>query len=105
MSDRINTFKQMLETDAANTMVMFGLANEYFKAEKYVDAIKALETYLKFETDEGAAYGMLAKAFESENEPEKAANAYKKGIEVSLANGHPSMAEDYRMTLEMDYSD
>ncbi|MCB1025125.1 MAG: tetratricopeptide repeat protein [Acidobacteria bacterium] len=105
MSDRIAVFKQMLESDPENPMVLFGLANEYLKAGKNTEAIDRLEEYLKFETDEGAAYGMLANAYESLGEKEKARSAYEKGIEVSLANGHPSMASDYKMTLEMDYSD
>ena len=105
MSDRIEVFKQMLETDPENTMVMFGLANEYLKAENYADGIETLEKYLKFGTDEGAAYGMLAKAYEATDESEKAKAAYEKGIEVSMANGHPTMAEDYRHTLEIDYVD
>ena len=43
----------MLESDPDNTMVMFGLANEYLKAENYADGIAILEKYLEFETDEG----------------------------------------------------
>ncbi len=105
MSDRTEVFKQMLEAEPENTMVLFGLANEYLKAENYADGIETLEKYLKFETDEGAAYGMLAKAYEATGESEKAKAALEKGIEVSLAHGHPSMAEDYRQTLEFDYED
>ena len=55
--------------------------------------------------DEGNAYGMLAKAYEKTGNSEKAKAALKKGIEVSNAHGHPSMAQDYQMTLEMDYAD
>lgn len=95
----------MLESDSQNPMVLFGLANEYLKAGDNDAAIKTLEHYLKFETDEGAAYGMLAKAYEAVGNEEKARAAYEKGIEVSIANGHPSMASDYRMTLEIDYAE
>ncbi len=105
MSDRIEVFKQMLETDADNTMVMFGLANEYLNAENYADGIKTLEDYLQKADDEGAAYGMLAKAYEKMGDAEKARAAYEKGIEVSLAHGHPTMAEEYRETLELDYAE
>ncbi len=105
MSDRIETFKQMLEADPDNSMVLFGLANEYLKAGNTADAIKTLEEYLNKADDEGAAYGMLAKAYERIGEREKARNAYEKGIEVSMSHGHPSMASDYRMTLDMDYGE
>lgn len=95
----------MLEADPENTMVMFGLANEYQKAEMTEETIEALEKYLAIADDEGAAYGMLARAYEQSGDSEKAKAAYEKGIEVSLAHGHPSMAEDYRFTLENDYED
>ncbi len=95
----------MLESDPANTMVLFGLANEYLKAENYSEGVAALENYLNQADDEGAAYGMLAKAYEKLGQSEKAKAAYERGIEVATRHGHPSMAQDYRMTLELDYAD
>ncbi|MEZ5345435.1 MAG: tetratricopeptide repeat protein [Pyrinomonadaceae bacterium] len=105
MSDRIAVFKQMLESDPENPVVLFGLANEYLKNGDNKEAIRTLEAYLKFETDEGAAYGMLARAYEATGDEESAVAAYKKGIDVSIAHGHPSMASEYKMTLEIDYAD
>jgi Putative Zn-dependent protease, contains TPR repeats len=105
MQNRIEVFKQMLEADPDNTMVLFGLANEYQKTEDWQKVIETLEKYLAKADDEGAAYGMLAKAYEKVGDREKARAAYEKGIEVSMRHGHPSMAQDYRITLEMDYAD
>lgn len=105
MQNRIEVFKQMLETDPGNAMVLFGLANEYQKLEDWQNTIATLEDYLTKADDEGAAYGMLAKAFEHIKEREKARQTYEKGIEVSMAHGHPTMANDYRMTLDLDYAD
>ncbi len=104
MQNRIEVFKQMLEADPGNTMVMFGLAKEYEKVGQFGEMITLLEDYLIKADDEGNAYGMLAKAYEKQGELEKAKAAYEKGIEVSNAHGHPSMAQDYQMTLETDYS-
>jgi predicted Zn-dependent protease len=105
MQNRIEVFKQMIEADPTNTMVLFGLANEYQKAEDWQKTIEILEEYLAKADDEGNAYGMLAKAYEKVGEREKAIAAYEQGIEVSNAHGHPSMANDYRMTLDLDYAD
>lgn len=105
MQNRIEVFKQMLESDPNNSMVLFGLANEYQKTGDWQNTIAALEDYLTKADDEGAAYGMLAKAYEQTGMREKARAAYEKGIEVSMAHGHPSMANDYRMTLDLDYGD
>lgn len=105
MQNRIEVFEQMLETDPENTMVMFGLAKEYEKLGRHEDVIRVLEQYLAKADDEGNAYGTLAKAYELSGSREKAVETYKKGIEVSMAHGHPSMANDYRMTLEMDLAE
>ncbi len=95
----------MLESDPENTLVRFGLANEYLKAEQYEDAIAALNDYLQRADDEGAAFGMLARAYEKVSRREEAREAYQRGIEAAELHGHPSMAEEYRMTLEADYAD
>jgi predicted Zn-dependent protease len=105
MQNRIEVFKQMLESDPDNSMVLFGLANEYQKIEDWQKTIETLEIYLAKADDEGAAYGMLAKAYERIGEREKARESYEKGIDVSNAHGHPSMAQDYRMTLDLDYAE
>lgn len=104
-ASRIETFRQMLESDPDNVMVRFGLANEYLKAEQYEAAIAALEDYLRRADDEGAAYGMLARALEKVGRREDARRAYERGISAAQKHGHPSMAEDYRMTLATDYED
>jgi predicted Zn-dependent protease len=105
MSSRIEAFEQMLATDPDNAMVLFGLAKEYEKAERHEEVIDALAKYLRLHNDEGNAYGMLARAYERAGKRDEARRTYKRGIEAATAHGHPSMAEDYRMTLETDYAD
>ena len=105
MESRIDNFRKMLESDPENTLVRFGLANEYLKAERYEEAIAALNDYLQRADDEGAAFGMLARAYERTGRRDLAREAYQRGIEAANLHGHPSMAEDYRMTLESDYQD
>ncbi len=95
----------MLEADSDNTMVMFGLAKEYEKTGQHADVISTLEAYLAKADDEGNAFGTLAKAYELSGNREKAIEIYKKGIDVAMAHGHPSMANEYRMTLDLDFAD
>src|SRR5688500_7433248 len=102
MTDRIEVFEQMLAADPSNTMVMFGLAKEYEKLGRHEDVIRILEGYLSKADDEGNAYGVLANAYLQNGDREKAIESYKKGIEVSMAHGHPSMANEYKMTLDLD---
>lgn len=103
MTDRIEVFKEMLSADPLNTMVMFGLAKEYEKLGRHPDVIGLLEDYLAKADDEGNAYGTLARAYELSGQREKAVAVYKKGIDVAIAHGHPSMANEYKMTLDLDF--
>ena len=105
MSERITVFRQMLADDPSNTMVMFGLAKEYEKLGEHVEVIKLLEQYLENGDDEGNAYGVLANAYAQTGDRQRAKETYQKGIEVSTAHGHPSMANEYRMTLDLDFAD
>ncbi|MBX3291671.1 MAG: tetratricopeptide repeat protein [Acidobacteria bacterium] len=105
MQDRIEVFEQMLAADPENTMVMFGLAKEYEKAGDHQKVIELLESYLSKADDEGNAYGTLAQAYRSTGQRDKAIETYRKGIEVSLAHGHPSMANEYRMTIDLDFAE
>ncbi|HEY0405997.1 MAG TPA: tetratricopeptide repeat protein [Pyrinomonadaceae bacterium] len=102
---RIDAFVKMLESDPDNALVRFGLANEYLKAERWEEAIKALTEYLQRADDEGAAFGMLARAYERVGMKDAARESYQRGIEAAELHHHPSMAEDYRMTLATDYQD
>jgi predicted Zn-dependent protease len=95
----------MLEAEPSNTMVMFGLAKEYEKQGQWNDVIEILERYLAAGDDEGNAYGTLATAYMQTGDRDKAIKTLKKGIDVSLAHGHPSMANEYKMTLDLDYAD
>jgi len=102
-ASRIEIFEQMLAGDPANTTVLFGLAKEYEKAGEGNKLIDALERYLAAADDEGNAYGMLARAYERANQPDKARASYQRGIEVANAHGHPGMAEEYRQILESEF--
>lgn len=105
MQNRTEVFEQMLAADPSNTMVMFGLAKEYEKVGDHTKVIELLENYLAASDDEGNAYGVLANAYLKSGNREKAIETYQKGIDVSMAHGHPSMANEYRMTLDLDLAD
>lgn len=103
--NRIEVFEQMIEADPSNTMVMFGLAKEYEKLGQHAEVIRVLEDYLSRADDEGNAYGTLAGAYALSGDRDKAIETYKRGIDVSMAHGHPSMANEYRMALDLDFGD
>jgi predicted Zn-dependent protease len=100
MTDRIELFKNMLAADPDNAMVLFGLANEYQKKSDWPNVIATLEEYLSKADDEGAAYGMLARAYMQTGQTDKAKAALEKGISTALSHGHPTMAGEFRQALD-----
>ena len=102
-TSRIDIFKQMLVSDPVNTSILFGLAKEYEKTGKTAEMIETLERYLAISDDEGNAFGMLARAYETSGQREKAKETYQRGIGVAAAHGHPSMAEEYRSIVESEF--
>jgi tetratricopeptide (TPR) repeat protein len=103
-TSRIDIFKQMLVSDPINSSILFGLAKEYEKTGQTEEMIETLERYLAISDDEGNAHGMLARAYEKIGRVGKARETYQRGIEAATQHGHPSMAEEYRASLESDLS-
>ncbi len=104
-ASRVEIFRLMLESDPDNTAVMFGLAKEYEKEGRWGDCIDTLTDYLQRADDEGNAYGMLAAAYIKLGNRDAARRAYEKGAEVAQAHGHPSMAQDYLLTVETEFGE
>ncbi len=103
-ASRIELFKQMLESDPANTSVLFGLAKEYEKSGDDGQMIATLQSYLEHADDEGNAYGMLARAYERLNRRDEARETYQRGMAAAQAHGHPGMVEEYKVILEEEYN-
>ena len=103
VASRIEIFKQMLVNDPVNSSILFGLAKEYEKAGQTGEMIETLERYLAISDDEGNAFGMLARAYEKAEQPDKAKETYRRGIDAATAHGHPSMAQEYRALLESEF--
>ncbi len=98
--NRIEVFEQMIKSEPDNTMVLFGLANEYLKNGDNEKGIETLNNYLEKADDEGAAFGMLSKAYEDLGDIEAARESLKQGIETAMAHGHPTMAAEFRERLD-----
>ena len=54
-ASRIEVFEQILQSDPANSAVLFGLAKEYEKGGHDAKLIETLERYLAGADDEGIA--------------------------------------------------
>jgi Flp pilus assembly protein TadD len=79
--------------------VRFGLANEWFKLERFQEAAEEFQTYLNQTDDQGAAYGKLAQALERLGRTEEARHAYEQGIAAATRHNHPGMAGEFELAL------
>ena len=96
---RIEALKKMLEAEPQNATVRFGLANELLKGGRFEAAAQELRTYLNQADDQGAAYGMLARALERLGRSDEARAAYEQGIAAAQRHGHPGMAQEFEVAL------
>lgn len=100
MTDRIEALRRMAEARPDDPRARFGLAVEYLSAGRTEEGVGALRAYLDVADDQGNAWGRLASALADLGRSDEARAAWERGIEVSLAHGHPTMAEEFRAALE-----
>jgi Flp pilus assembly protein TadD len=89
----------MLDRNPNDTRALFGLANELEKAQQWGDVVEYLGRYLQIAEDEGNAWGRLGRALQLTGRTEEARAAYRKGVSVAEAHGHPSMAAEFEEVL------
>lgn len=66
---RIEAFKQLLEQEPNDTMLLFSLGNEYFQLGKVSEAIAYFEKVLDIDPEYAAVYVHLARAYEQMKQP------------------------------------
>ena len=99
-NQRITALKKMLDRNPNDSRALFGLANEFEKAQHWADVVEYLGRYLQIADDEGNAWGRLAHALRVTDREAESKEAYQRGIEVARAHGHPSMAAEFEEILE-----
>lgn len=94
-SSRVATLESLREKDPANTLTLFMLANEYFKAGRWSDTVAVLRDYLPRGKDEGAAYRLLGHSLRNLGDPEAAREAFRQGAATARAHRHDGMADEF----------
>ncbi len=98
---RIEALQRMLAADPTNTMVRYGLANEFWKTGDYAAVAEQMETYLRSADDQGAGYRLLGQAFQKLGKIPEAREAYLAGQRAAERHGHPTMAGEIGELIEM----
>jgi E3 SUMO-protein ligase RanBP2 len=99
-TDRLAALERMLGNRPDDTRLRFGLALEYLKAGRTEDGVRELRRYLEEADDEGNGWGRLGAVLRELGREEEARKAYETGIAAAERHGHPTMAEEFRETLE-----
>ena len=101
MANRTDALERLLQARPDDTRLLFGLALEYLREERFEEGVEALRRYLeRNDDDEGNAWGRLGEALLRMDRTEEAREAYQHGAEAALRHGHPTMAEDFEGILE-----
>jgi predicted Zn-dependent protease len=84
---RIEIFAEMAKQQPEDAMIRYGLASEYLKAERWLEAVDALQTVIRINPDYTAAYQLLGTALANDGQAEEARRAWTEGIEVAKRTG------------------
>ncbi|MGE3539216.1 MAG: tetratricopeptide repeat protein [Candidatus Tectimicrobiota bacterium] len=100
---RIEALKHLLEQEPHDTMLLFGLGNEYFGAGQYADAIPYFEDAVRVDPNYAAVYIYLARSYEETQQRDLARQTVERGWEPAVRSGDNNlMAEiaDIRSRLQ-----
>ena len=96
----IEKFKSLLESGNDNALLRYSLGNEYFKINKFEEAILHLEKAIQFNQDYSAAWKLYAKALNQNNQKTEAIKAYERGISVAGKNGDVQAVKEMSVFLK-----
>ena len=84
---RIDVFQAMSREQPEDVMIWYGLASEYFKLERWGEAVDALRHVVRLNPDYTAAYQMLGTALLNQGEKGEARRTWTSGIEAATRTG------------------
>lgn len=86
-ADRIAAFRKLLETDPEDPLLHYGLGLELLKTGEAGEAAREFAEAARLNPDHTAAYREWGKALEGVGKREEAAEAWRRGVEVSHKTG------------------
>lgn len=84
---RADMFRQLLERDPENPMILYSLGNELFKVGEYAEARDYLRRAVENKPDYSVAYRTLGRAHFELGENAEARRVFADGREVAERNG------------------
>ena len=80
-------FRNLLEKDPDNPMILYSLGNELFKEKNYPQARECLERAVENKPDYSVAYRTLGRTLFEMHEDDEARRVFEKGREIARENG------------------
>ena len=97
---REEMFREVLELDPDDALGHFGMGELCVQKGRFSEAVRHLEKAIAVDRDYSAAYLALGKAQEGAGQGERAAEVYRKGIEVAAARGDLATANTMQRRLQ-----
>ncbi len=100
---RIEALQQLLAQEPHDTMLLFGLGNEYFSAGHYGEAIPYFEEAVRVDSNYAAVYVYLARAYEESQDVSMARQTVARGWEPAVRSGDKNLIielEDIKSRLD-----
>jgi predicted Zn-dependent protease len=92
--DRIEALKQLLEQEPHDTMLLFGLGNEFLSSGQYTEAIPYFEEAVRVDPEYAAVYVYLARAYEDSNQPDMVRQTLERGWGPAVRSGDRNLIAD-----------
>lgn len=86
-ASRSGMFRNLLERDPENPMILYSLGAELFKEQNYPEAREYLERAVKNKPDYSVAYRTLGRTLFEMREDDEARQIFDRGREIAQENG------------------
>ena len=98
-NNRIESLKDMLQTDPGDTFARYALGLEYFSEKEYEKARDMFEEIEVLDPNYVAAYYQLGKTYEQLGDENEARKVYEKGIYVATSQSDDHTREELEQAL------
>lgn len=92
--ERLEALKQILEQEPHDTMLLFGIGNEYFGLGRFADALPYFERAVQVDPEYAAVYVYLARAYEELQQPDLVRQTLARGWGPAQRSGDRNLLVD-----------
>jgi tetratricopeptide (TPR) repeat protein len=100
MMDRLETLKQIVAQNPADTFARYGLAMEHARAGQFAEALAQYEAILGVKPGYVAAWYQGGQALERLGRREDAKQFYRRGIEATTKSGDGHARDQFEAALD-----